>query len=377
MLIRLFLLAALSFSLVLPARAQVPSDEPAALRIRAVGDVMMGTDFPSEKYLPPQNGVRFFERVRPLLLNADLTFANLEGPFLDGGSTAKCDPGENCYAFRTPTRYGRYLDEIDLDLASIANNHARDFGRRGQRSTTQMLDSLGIAWSGPPGTTALRRVERNGLRVGLAAFHTAQTSNYLNDHDRAAWLVDSLARESDVTVVSFHGGAEGADAQHVPDTMEIFYGEKRGHLRAFTHRVIDAGADLVLGHGPHVPRGMEVYRERLIAYSLGNFATYGRFNLSGPLGVGMVLEASLDRKGRFLRGRLLATRQLGEGVPAPDPGNRAVRLVRSLSAEDFPKRGVLVAGDGLLLDRRRVTPLPPRSLHEPEPLASPPTLASD
>ncbi|PSQ77036.1 MAG: capsular biosynthesis protein [Bacteroidetes bacterium QH_8_67_23] len=344
---------------VAPAHAQQQgAGEPAALRIRAAGDVMLGTDFPSQKHLPPDSAANILSAVAPLLQNADLTFVNLEGPIADRTtSTGKCDPGENCYAFRTPPRYARFLSGAGVDVVSLANNHAADFGREGQRQTIRTLEEHGIAWSGPPGTTAT--LEAGGRRVGLVAFHTARSGNYLNDHDAAAALVDSLARTVDVTLVSFHGGAEGSDALHVPDTMETFYGEQRGHLRAFARRVVDAGADLVLGHGPHVPRGMEIYRGRLVAYSLGNFATYGRFNLSGPLGLGMVLEAELGPAGRFLGGRLLPTRQLGEGVPVPDRRGEAVRLVRRLSRADFPGGPFTILPGGRLFSRRAVRPLPP------------------
>ena len=385
--------ALVAFALVLlpgPARAQdAPSSAPTkgrevplgynaepALRIRAVGDVMLGTDFPSSRHLPPDSalcarpdappgcGENILAAVAPLLRNADLTFVNLEGPLADRTTTTdKCDPGENCYAFRTPPRYGRFLKDAGVDLASIANNHATDFGEEGQRQTIRTLDRLGIAWSGPPGTTATLR--RNGMRVGLVAFHTARSGNYLNDHEAAAALVDSLARRVDLTLVSFHGGAEGSDALHVPDTTETFYGENRGHLRAFARRVVDAGADLVLGHGPHVPRGMEIYQGRLVAYSLGNFATYGRFSLGGPLGLGLVLEATLGPDGRFLGGRILSTRQLGEGVPVPDRRRQeAAALVRRLSAQDFPGTPLALLPGGRLANLQAVRPLPVAPLVE-------------
>ncbi|PSQ83978.1 MAG: hypothetical protein BRD44_02615 [Bacteroidetes bacterium QS_7_67_15] len=104
---------------------------------------------------------------------------------------------------------------------------------------------------------------------------------------------------------------------------------------------------------------MEIYRGRLVAYSLGNFATYGRFNLSGPLGLGMVLEAELGPAGRFLGGRLLPTRQIGEGVPVPDRRGEAVRLVRRLSRADFPGGPFTILPGGRLFSRRSVRPLPP------------------
>lgn len=315
------------------------------LRLRAVGDVMLGTDFP-KGVLPPNDGADMLTAVNGLLQDADLTFINLEGPLCDGGTTNKCRPDSNCYAFRSPTRYGDYLAAAGVDLASTANNHAGDFGEFCRTQTEQTLEGLGIAYSGRPGTIA--SVEVDGLKVAMIGFHTSRSGHYVNDHEQAAELVAALDASHNIVIVSFHGGAEGSKALHVPQGRETFYGEDRGHLRAFTHVVVDAGADLVLGHGPHVPRAMEIYNDRLIAYSLGNFATYGRFNLSGPLGVGLVLEVEMDGEGRFVAGQILPTKQVGEGVPVPDEDAKAVSLVAKLTAEDFPSTGVVVHADGRL-----------------------------
>lgn len=320
------------------------------LRIRAVGDVMIGTDFPSARYLPPRGG-SVLTNVLDLLRDADLTFANLEGPFLDGGTSTKCSPNStSCYAFRTPTVYGRYLTEAGIDFASVANNHAQDFGEEGRTSTMEMLDRLGIHHSGRAGTFA--SFTANGLRVALAAFHTADHSNYVNDEPGAARFIERIAADHDVVIVSFHGGAEGGRL-HVPAGRETFLGEDRGDLRLFTHTVVDAGADLVIGHGPHVPRGVEVYRGRLIAYSLGNFATYGRFTIRGATALAPVLEVELDSTGAFEGGRILAARQVGEGVPEPDPSGEVVRTIRDLSREDFPTSEAVVEADGRI--RRRIS----------------------
>ena len=314
------------------------------IRLRAVGDVMIGTDFPAG-YLPP-GGRSVLAGVHGLLRDADLTFANLEGPFLDGGRSTKCAPtSTQCYAFRTPTRYGPRIAEAGVDLASLANNHAQDFGAEGRTSTMEMLDGLGIAHSGRAGTVAT--VEKNGLRVAMIAYHTADHSNWVNDEPAAARFVAEAARTHDVVIVSFHGGAEGGRI-HVPQGRETFLGENRGDLRLFTHTVVDAGADLVIGHGPHVPRGVELYRGRLIAYSLGNFATYGRFTIRGATALAPVLEVELGPDGAFEGGRILAARQLGEGVPEADPSGEVIALMRRLSAEDFPASEATVEADGTI-----------------------------
>ncbi len=319
----------------------------ASLRIRAVGDVMIGTDFP-RGYLPPDDR-SILTGVHDLLSDADLTFANLEGPFLDGGSSGKCAPtSTQCYAFRTPTRYGQYILDAGIDMASVANNHAQDFGEEGRTSTMEMLDRLGIHHSGRAGTVA--SFEANGRRVALVAYHAADHSNWLNDEPAAGRFIAEVAATHDVVIVSFHGGAEGGRI-NVPQSRETFLGEDRGDLRLFSHTVVDAGADLVIGHGPHVPRGVELYKGRLIAYSLGNFATYGRFTIRGNTALAPLLEVTVGPDGAFEAGRIIAARQVGEGIPEADPSGAVIRLMRELSADDFPDSEATVEADGRIVRR--------------------------
>jgi hypothetical protein len=197
-------------------------------------------------------------------------------------------------------------------------------------------------------------VERNGLRIGMVAFHTSPACNHLNNTATAAALVRSAKRDHDLVLVSFHGGAEGGKALNIPKGRELFFGEDRGDLRLFTHAVIDAGADLVLGHGPHVVRAMEFYKERLIVYSMGNFATYGTFNLKGPQGLGMVVDVELDSQGRFRAGRILPTKQEGKGIPVPDAAAEVIPLVQRLTSEDFPDTGAQVSADGTISPRKPI-----------------------
>ncbi len=304
------------------------------LRLRAAGDVMLGTTVPEGK-LAPDDGAKLLDGVSALLRDADLTFVNMEGPLCDSGTSSKCKKGGNCFAFRSPTRYGKYLEAAGIDLASTANNHSGDFGEACRRETEATLDSHHIVWSGPRGT--IGHTEFKGKKIALIAFHTSGACNDVNDLKTAKELVKQAKATADLVFVSFHGGAEGTNATHVKNGAEKYLGENRGDLKAFTHGVIDAGADLVIGHGPHVVRALEVYDGHLIAYSLGNFATYGRFDLSGPLGVAVILEVSLAEDGKFVGGKLISTKQEGEGVPTTDSTGRGAKLLIQLSKSDFPK----------------------------------------
>ena len=128
----------------------------------------------------------------------------------------------------------------------------------------------------------------------------------LNDIPAAAALVRRAAAEADIVIVLMHAGAEGAGEIHTPHGYETAYGEDRGNVRAFSHAMVDAGADLVLGSGPHVIRGIERYRDRLIAYSLGNFAGWRNFGLGGNLSLSGLLTVKIDGAGRILGGRWLS-----------------------------------------------------------------------
>jgi hypothetical protein len=332
-----------------PAPAPLPRPTHPGLTLAAVGDIMPGTDFP-ENILPDDDGLTFFDAVAPTLIQPDIAFGNFEGVLLDGGEPVKqCKDKRICFLFRTPTRYATYLKLAGFDVMSLANNHARDFGEHGRSSSMAALDAVGIHHSGREGTTA--SFVANGRRVAMVAFAPNVGSNSLNDPQIALPLVADLAARHDIVIVSFHGGAEGNGAEKMPFAREIFAGEDRGNVVEFAHAVIDAGADIVLGHGPHVVRPMEIYNDRLIAYSLGNFATYYGISVEGIRGIAPILLVNLDDEGRFVGGRVEATIQLRPRGPAPDPEKKVIRLLRELTSAAFPEGALQIADDGTLTRR--------------------------
>ena len=320
------------------------------ITIAAVGDVMMGSPFPNDSRMPPNDGADLLKGVTPILSAADIAFGNLEGPIIDGGTSAKCRPGSTqCFAFRVPTRYGKFLKEAGFDVMSVANNHAGDFGFTGRASTQKVLDEQGIKYAGsyePPATTAYLDVK--GKKVAFIGFGHNNGMPNVNDLDTARQLVSEAKKKADLVVVSFHGGAEGTDHQHVPSNSEIFLGENRGNLPAFTHTVIDAGADLVLGHGPHVMRGMELYKDHLIVYSMGNFCTYGWFTLAAETALTEIVEIKIGADGKFISGKIHGGHQEGRGGPILDDTGDSIRKVRDLSIADFGTNAPKIADDGTI-----------------------------
>jgi hypothetical protein len=316
--------------------------------VTAVGDVMLGTTFPDESALPPNDGADLLTEVTPFLKRGDVVYGNLEGPIIDGGDSAKCHGKKigTCFAFRVPTRYGKYLKDAGFSAMGLANNHAMDFGLEGRASSRQVLDAMQIAHTGEVGDIA--RLTVKGRRIAIIAFATYPGAYNFLDLDESLQAIRALKAESDLVVVGFHGGAEGATHQHVLEGDETFLGEDRGDLRRFTHAAIDAGADLVLGSGPHVVRAMEIYKGKLIAYSLGNFATYGPFNLSAENGLTLVLEAHLATDGTFLRGQAYGVKQEKPGGPKLDPEMKILPVLRGLSNADFKETAIVVGPQGEL-----------------------------
>lgn len=300
--------------------------------------MMLGTDYP-ENHLPDDDGVSFLAELTPILSAADLTFGNLEGVLVDGGEPGKkCSNPDTCYLFRSPTRYAEHFRDAGFDVLSLANNHARDFGEEGRTSTMEAIAAAGMLHSGREGDFA--SLERKGLRIAVLAYAVTKNSNLLLDYELAERTVREHAASHDIVIVSFHGGAEGQDATHLAFDEEEYYGEPRGDVVRFSRMVVDAGADLVIGHGPHVVRGMETYKGRLIAYSLGNFATYYGISVAGIKGLAPVLITTLDGEGRFIEGKIISTVQLRPAGPSIDETARALKLIRKLSGEDFDQRSL-------------------------------------
>lgn len=329
-----------------PTPPKTVDDE--TITIAAVGDIMLGSTSIDETFLPPNDGTDILKEVTPLLSKADITFGNLEGPLLEGGKTEKCLPNATrCFAFRVPTRYGKLLKDAGFDVLSLANNHAGDFGDYGRTSTRKVLDDLGIKHAGSDRQQfAMTIVESKGKRIAFIGFAHNNIVPNVNDLMLARTLVEQANKKAELVVVSFHGGAEGLDAQHVPNKTEIFGTEKRGNLPLFARTVIDAGADLVLGHGPHVLRGMEIYKDRLINYSMGNFATYGMFSLRAETALTAIFEIKLAADGKFVGGKIYAGKQLGRGGPVLDADGAAIRKVRELSTADFAANAPKISDDG-------------------------------
>jgi hypothetical protein len=323
----------LTASISAVAGSAAGADPPPAVELAFTGDIAMVAG-PADDYF------RSVEKQ----LSGDVVLGNLEGT-LTGRGTPKCGAGSSdCFSFHAPPSYARLLRGAEFTVMNLANNHAMDYGEVGQHDTVAAVRKARLLTTGRPGEIAYTKVR--GTRIALLGFAPYPWAQSLLDLPAAEALVRKADRWADLVVVTMHAGAEGSDHRHVRPGNEWFLGENRGNSVAFARSVVRAGADLVVGSGPHVLRGMEWYRGRLIAYSLGNFVGYRTLNTSGVNGVSGILHVKLRRDGAWRAGRLDAVTIAGNGIPRPDPDGAARGLVRTLSQEDFGKRAMRVSAGG-------------------------------
>jgi Putative enzyme of poly-gamma-glutamate biosynthesis (capsule formation) len=318
------------------------------ISVIGTGDIMLGSNYPSDAKLPVKDGKELLSEVKDILKDADVTFGNLEGCFLDrGGNSKKCKSG--CYFFRMPDRYVNYLVDAGFDVMSIANNHAGDFGAPGRENTQKILKAAGIHYAGLKDICETSRFERNGIKFGFAAFAPNTGTVKITDIAYAKKIVAELEKDCDIVIVSFHGGAEGKAHNRVTKKTETFYGENRGNVHDFAHAVIDAGADIVFGHGPHVVRATELYKDRFIIYSLGNFCTAGDFSISGISGYAPIVKVYVDKDGKFVKGNIFSAIQKDKSGPKLDANYSAAKEIKRLTNLDFPNTNLIISDEGSIL----------------------------
>jgi poly-gamma-glutamate capsule biosynthesis protein CapA/YwtB (metallophosphatase superfamily) len=316
---------------------------PDLITIQAVGDVIPGTNYPNHR-LPDNKNQLIPKSVRTYLQRADILFGNFESSLTNHPYSTKDISKGQIFAFRSPPGYAKLFADVGFDVFNIANNHAKDFGLVGFRDTVKNLTQVGIDTVGHKNQILL--LQANNVKVAMVGFAPYEYYNSIHDLEAAKNLVAEAQKKADIVVVSMHSAAEGTGALRTKNQTEYFYGENRGNSVQFARTMIDAGADLVLGHGPHVPRAMEIYKDKLIAYSLGNFLGYRTLSTTAETGYSMILEVKLDQTGKLIGGKIIPVRMDKQGIPHIDNRFRTVGLLRDLMEKDFPKTAVEINRKG-------------------------------
>lgn len=325
---------------VITEEIEVQSD---IIRIIATGDIMLGTRIPDDSYFPVNGDDLFPDQIKTILQRGDIVFGNLEGSICGSGGKAKTKK----YVFAMPYVTALWLSEAGYNLLSVANNHAGDMGEEGCINTKKILEKYKINFAGYlnyPSTS----FNVNGIRIGFIAASPNAGVVYLHDLDWLVSEVRKLSLQNDIVIVSMHIGAEGEKHQHITKKTEKFLGENRGDPYHFAREMIDAGADLILGHGPHVTRAIDIYKERFIAYSLGNFCTYSRVNINGVNGISPILELVLHRDGEFQFGTIHSTKQISRSGVRLDDQHEVLRTIIELTYDDVPETELIINENGFI-----------------------------
>lgn len=319
-----------------------PAEHAGEVSVGATGDLLIHD---IGHTVPADGGRDHFAAVRPWF-EQDLVTGNLEQVIANDTGFDKCGSEADCLAFRSAPTTAKYF--AGFDILNMANNHTSDFGPEGYAETRANLAANGIRAVGERDEIVCTRV--GDTTVAMIGFAPYQGTNRVTDLRHVRKVVSAAAASADVVIVQSHMGAEGPDANVVRPGTETMYGENRGDVVAFSHAAIDAGADLVLGHGPHTLRGSEFYKGRLIAYSLGNFGGGGVFGAEAATRYGVYLDVSLRSDGTFLRGRMRSVHfDFNGGRPEPDADNTAAHLVDEFGRRDFPTSAPTIDADGTIV----------------------------
>jgi poly-gamma-glutamate capsule biosynthesis protein CapA/YwtB (metallophosphatase superfamily) len=320
----------------------IPPIPEISLTIKAVGDIVPGTNYPANK-LHPQ-GSSLFQSVKPYLQNADIVFGNFESTLTNYPYSAKDISRGMTFAFRTPPIYSQFLKAAGFDVLNLANNHSMDFFEAGFEETFKSIEKSGMKAFGKKNQILYQTIQN--VPVAWIGFSTYDYHNSALDIKAGQALVAQAKQKASLVIISVHAGAEGSDSVNVRNQTETFFGENRGNLVQFSHAMIDAGADLILGHGPHVPRALELYKNKLIAYSLGNFVGYRTLSTVGTLGYSLILQVQVNSQGDFEAGKIIPVQLDSQGIPYIDQNFRSVQLIRNLTQADFPNTPLKIEKDG-------------------------------
>lgn len=317
-----------------PAFAQgvsctAPAPEAQADPVRMVfgGDIVLGNSFVVE-HIPKDWESRYFEGVRKILKRADIAFGNFEDTLTDFEKSSKNPGSGRQYAFRSPPHYAELLYQENFRVLNVANNHAFDFGETGFKDTVSNMRNAGIEVAGLLNQPA--KLSVRGLNIAVLGFAYLNRFNMVQDIEEGVERVRQAKAGGAYVIVTFHGGAEGSPAVWNDNIDEEFMGENRGNTVAFSRAMIDAGADLVVGHGPHVLRAAECYQGKPIVYSLGNFVGVGGLSSKNFAAVSALLEIAINTNGSLQSINLVPLRFNEQKLPQIDPQEYGTRLVNYL-----------------------------------------------
>ncbi len=302
-----------------------PTSSLVTITISGAGDCTLGTDenFSYSTSLnamyEQQGAAHFFSNVKNIFAADDLTLVNLEGTL-----TTQTSRMDKEYAFKGDPSYVSILTEGNVEAVNFANNHTRDYGEQSYEDTIVAVEGANITVSG---YDKLAIVEKKGIKIGMTGLSV--TSGAATDERRQIIQrnIQELKNQgADLIIFSCHWGIEGSH-------------EVTGDQVTLAHAAIDAGADLVLGHHPHVLQGIEVYNGKYICYSLGNFCFGGNRNPSDK--DTMIFQQTFtfdesvlqpETQAKVIPCRLSSLSDKNDYKPTPAQGEEAARILKDIQA---------------------------------------------
>jgi len=284
--------------------------------------------------------------LRSILKSSDILVGNLEGVITTSEESKCVNFIRNCFAFKGNSEFAEGLKNLGFNVLNMANNHTFDFGENGSLETMNSLRENNILFTGLPNED-IPVLEIYNTKVSFVGFSPNKNTNFLSKYNIRK-TINQAKEISDIVVAIIHAGAEGVNAINIPFGDEVYLGENRGNTKALAREIIDSGADMVFGSGPHVLRGIEKYNEKVIAYSLGNFISHNNLSKKDLMSVSAILSIEINTSGD-IKSLLLTPLIIDNlGMPRLDHNKEAINLVNRLSFEDFePGQTIILDANGL------------------------------
>ena len=310
--------------------------ESRTVTVSTVGDCTLGTDesfntSTNFNAYEAMNGTSyFFQNVRSILEADDATFANFEGTL-----TTETARESKEYAFKGDPSYTQILTDGSIDVVTLANNHSSDYGAKSLTDTEEALDAAGIDYC-IGDKIAVKEV--NGISTAFIGIYVLNDGMAREEQVKQT-IAAAKQQGAKLVIVAFHWGTEKATE---PDETQ----------KSLAHTAIDCGADLVVGHHPHVLQAIEYYKGKYIAYSLGNFCFGGN---SAPSDMDTMIfqqtftiekgEVQADAAATVVPCSISSTAGYNDYQPTPTEGDASTSVIDRLNTMSA-NYGVTVNGDG-------------------------------
>ena len=312
------------------------------------GEVNVGNNY-GMRYQQQIDAEKLFVNVTDELKSGTATFGTLGTVLIDvEGTPNKSNMIGTRKLIRMSSDYAASLNQSGFSALSLANSHVYDFGIEGVQTTMSAMQSNDIVFAGLKSLQDYQIFERGGLKLGFIAFGSSVHTLSMSDSTTIRQLITGLDDQCDIVVVgfSFNETENSMKNGMNPSTNRNLF---MNNAISFAHTCIDAGADVVYGNGHNLPQPLELYKDKLIMYGLGNFCTPYGVSYIGELGAAPVIEAHLFAEGTFKEGKIVSFRQQNVQGPHRDPSNEALKIIKSMTTRFFPKTALEFEDNGNII----------------------------